>query len=133
MNTIFLTETIIFKLEVIIRLDKKAGVITPLGALIPVLLTFDVAVEWKENGKDGKNLFAMFAAKIFADTQPLIQSVLDGYNVCIFAYGQMGIWEIHTMCASSGRSEKYMDIIYLALNDLFDMSNTRNGVLKYEW
>ncbi|GJW74724.1 enhancer of polycomb-like protein [Tanacetum coccineum] len=27
------------------KLDKKAGVITPLGAPIPVLLTFDVAVE----------------------------------------------------------------------------------------
>ncbi|GJW12968.1 hypothetical protein Tco_1578795 [Tanacetum coccineum] len=38
-------ETIIFKLEVITRLDKKAGVITPLGAPIPVLLTFDAAVE----------------------------------------------------------------------------------------
>ncbi|GKC16936.1 kinesin-like protein KIN-14L, partial [Tanacetum coccineum] len=82
---------------------------------------------------DKCNMEVVAFAKIFADTQPLIQSVLDGYNVCIFAYGQMGIWEIHTMCASSGRSEKYTYIIYLALNDLFDMSNTRNGVLKYEW
>lgn len=26
---------------------------------------------------------------VFVDTEPLVTSVLDGYNVCIFAYGQV--------------------------------------------
>lgn len=27
---------------------------------------------------------------VFADVEPVVTSVLDGYNVCIFAYGQTG-------------------------------------------
>ena len=30
--------------------------------------------------------------QVFEDTQPVVLSVLDGYNVCIFAYGQ-----VHTL------------------------------------
>ncbi|KZV31308.1 hypothetical protein F511_41438 [Dorcoceras hygrometricum] len=35
--------------------------------------------------------------QIYADTQPLVRSVLDGYNVCIFAYGQTGPGKTYTM------------------------------------
>ena len=28
---------------------------------------------------------------VFADVEPVVTSVMDGYNVCIFAYGQTGI------------------------------------------
>ena len=31
-----------------------------------------------------------FTADVFSDTAPVVTSVLDGYNVCIFAYGQTG-------------------------------------------
>ena len=34
---------------------------------------------------------------VFEDTQPLITSVLDGFNVCILAYGQTGAGKTHTM------------------------------------
>ena len=27
---------------------------------------------------------------VFADVEPVVTSVMDGYNVCIFAYGQTG-------------------------------------------
>ncbi|PWA37704.1 hypothetical protein CTI12_AA590230 [Artemisia annua] len=90
--------------------------------------------------KDGKKLFQFnrvfgpttTQAEVFADTQPLIRSVMDGYNVCIFAYGQTGSGKTHTMCGPSGASQKDLGINYLALNDLFDLSNTRKGVVKYE-
>lgn len=28
---------------------------------------------------------------VFADVEPVVTSVMDGYNVCIFAYGQTGL------------------------------------------
>nr|XP_043620174.1 kinesin-like protein KIN-14L [Erigeron canadensis] len=90
--------------------------------------------------KDGKKLFQFnrifgptaTQEDVFADTQPLIRSVMDGYNVCIFAYGQTGSGKTHTMCGPTGASEKELGINYLALNDLFDLSNSRRDVVKYE-
>lgn len=40
-------------------------------------------------------------AEVFEETKPLVTSVLDGYNVCIFAYGQVGSGEtslLLTLC-----------------------------------
>lgn len=91
--------------------------------------------------KDGRKIFQfnrMFGPtatqeEIFKDTQPLIRSVMDGYNVCIFAYGQTGSGKTHTMCGPSGGSTtKDMGINYLALNDLFQLSNKRTDTVKYD-
>ncbi|XP_058738222.1 kinesin-like protein KIN-14L isoform X2 [Vicia villosa] len=70
--------------------------------------------------------------EVYRDTQPLIRSVMDGYNVCIFAYGQTGSGKTHTMSGPSGGTSKDMGINYLALNDLFHMSNEREGTIKYD-
>ncbi|PQQ01238.1 hypothetical protein Pyn_09717 [Prunus yedoensis var. nudiflora] len=66
--------------------------------------------------------------EVFKDTQPLIRSVMDGYNVCIFAYGQTGSGKTHTMSGPSGGSTRDMGINYLALNDLFQICPTDNGL-----
>ncbi|MCH90306.1 kinesin-4-like, partial [Trifolium medium] len=81
--------------------------------------------------KDGRKLFQfnrIFGPtagqdEVYRDTQPLIRSVMDGYNVCIFAYGQTGSGKTHTMSGPSDGTSKDMGINYLALNDLFQMSN----------
>jgi hypothetical protein len=33
-------------------------------------------------------------ADVFKDTKHLVMSVVDGYNVCIFAYGQTGAGKV---------------------------------------
>ena len=57
------------------------------------------------NGKKAFNFSACFEptddqATVFAEANLLIQSVFDGYNVCVFAYGQTGSGKTHTMYGS---------------------------------
>ncbi|KAJ3686942.1 hypothetical protein LUZ61_016106 [Rhynchospora tenuis] len=68
---------------------------------------------------------------VYKETQSLIRSVVDGYNVCIFAYGQTGSGKTHTMYGPSGGSVQDKGINYMALNDLFYISGTRENV-KYQ-
>lgn len=37
---------------------------------------------------------------MYVDTQPLVRSVLDDFNVYIFAYGQIGSWKTYMMVMS---------------------------------
>ncbi|CAM0145468.1 unnamed protein product [Urochloa decumbens] len=69
--------------------------------------------------------------EVYKETQPLIRSIMDGYNVCIFAYGQTGSGKTHTMCGPSGGLPKDFGINYMALNDLFNISTSREDV-KYD-
>ncbi|XP_038720144.1 kinesin-like protein KIN-14L isoform X1 [Tripterygium wilfordii] len=90
--------------------------------------------------KDGRKVFQFnrvfgplaTQGEVYTDTQPLIRSVMDGYNVCIFAYGQTGSGKTYTMSGPSGGSAEDMGINYLALNDLFKMSNIREDNISYD-
>ncbi|KAF3448569.1 hypothetical protein FNV43_RR09282 [Rhamnella rubrinervis] len=70
--------------------------------------------------------------EVFLDTQPLIRSVLDGFNVCIFAYGQTGSGKTYTMSGPSVSSTMDWGVNYRALNDLFQISQTRKSSIAYE-
>lgn len=45
-------------------------------------------------------------ADVFRDTKHLVMSVLDGYNICIFAYGQTGAGKSFTMIGASDIGQK---------------------------
>ena len=59
---------------------------------------------------------------------PIVTSVLDGYNVCIFAYGQTGTGKTFTM---EGTPEN-RGVNYRTLEELFRVSKERSSFMKYE-
>ncbi|CAN1335590.1 Kinesin-like protein KIN-14Q [Linum perenne] len=67
-------------------------------------------------------------ADVFEDTAAFATSVLDGYNVCIFAYGQTGTGKTFTM---EGTKEA-RGVNYRTLDELFRIINEREKHFKYE-
>ncbi|KAF8411339.1 hypothetical protein HHK36_003886 [Tetracentron sinense] len=65
--------------------------------------------------------------EVFADASPMVISVLDGYNVCIFAYGQTGTGKTFTMEGS----EQNRGVNYRTLEQLFKVSNERSDTFTY--
>ncbi|KAM3338399.1 hypothetical protein P3S68_030485 [Capsicum galapagoense] len=90
--------------------------------------------------KDGRKLFEfnrVFGSSatqedVFRDTKPLVRSVMDGYNVCIFAYGQTRSGKTYTMSGPGGESTKEFGINQLALNALFLLSDERKDIMSYK-
>lgn len=78
-----------------------------------------------------KHLFIMFtflcAVDVFADASPVVISVLDGYNVCIFAYGQTGTGKTFTM---EGTKEN-RGVNYRTLEELFKIAQERSETFAY--
>ncbi|CAA0820496.1 P-loop nucleoside triphosphate hydrolases superfamily protein with CH (Calponin Homology) domain [Striga hermonthica] len=99
-----------------------------------------VVINPSKPGKDGHRFFkfnkvfspAATQEDVFRDTQPLIRSILDGYNVCIFAYGQTGSGKTYTMTGPNVSSVVDWGVNYRALNDLFNISQTRRSSIEYE-
>ncbi|GAA0184698.1 microtubule binding motor protein [Lithospermum erythrorhizon] len=64
---------------------------------------------------------------VFADASPMATSVLDGYNVCIFAYGQTGTGKTFTMEGT----EENRGVNYRTLEELFRIANERTETFSY--
>lgn len=59
---------------------------------------------------------------VFGEIAQLVQSALDGYNVCIFCYGQTGSGKTYTMSAADGMIPRATHMIYDAATRLRDKS-----------
>ena len=60
--------------------------------------------------------------KIFDEISQLVQSALDGYNVCIFCYGQTGSGKTHTMSSEDGMIPRATHMIYDTITKLKEKS-----------
>ena len=69
----------------------------------------------------------MITVDISADASPMVISVLDGYNVCIFAYGQTGTGKTFTMEGTN----KNRGVNYRTLEQLFKIAEERKENFKY--
>ncbi|KAF8242118.1 kinesin-domain-containing protein [Wilcoxina mikolae CBS 423.85] len=99
------------------------------GKEIEVVGSPDKSALGKEHTKTHTFVFdKVFSPKhqnvdVFEEISQLVQSALDGYNVCIFCYGQTGSGKTYTMSASDG-------MIPLAVHQIYD---TAKGLQEKGW
>ncbi|KAL6854506.1 kinesin [Trichoderma novae-zelandiae] len=61
-------------------------------------------------------------SEIFDEISQLVQSALDGYNVCIFCYGQTGSGKTYTMSSPDGMIPRATHMIYDTVTKLKEKS-----------
>ncbi|VBB75439.1 Putative kinesin-like protein [Podospora comata] len=67
---------------------------------------------------------AVHNEEIFGEISQLVQSALDGYNVCIFCYGQTGSGKTYTMSSPDGMIPRATHMIYETITKLKEKSWT---------
>lgn len=70
----------------------------------------------------------LYLADVFKDTAPFAISVLDGFNVCIFAYGQTGTGKTFTMEGSA----EARGVNFRILEEIFRVIKERHMLFHYD-
>lgn len=80
------------------------------------------AVSRKNNNFAFDRVFSPSTAngEVFDEINQLVQSALDGYNVCIFCYGQTGSGKTYTMSSLDGMIPRAVHQIYETAQELED-------------
>jgi len=87
-------------------------------------------------GSDGNT-----QSDVFRDSKHLMMSVVDGYNVCIFAYGQTGAGKSYTMIGAgdigsclqdNGEFDEAAGITPRAVSELFRLLKEREAQMTFE-
>ena len=80
------------------------------------------AVSRKNNNFSFDRVFGPSTAngEVFDEISQLVQSALDGYNVCIFCYGQTGSGKTYTMSSLDGMIPRAVHQIYESAQELED-------------
>ena len=87
------------------------------------LLLFNIIATFLNN-----SVFYVLTVDVFADASSMVISVLDGYNVCIFAYGQTGTGKTFTMEGT----QQNRGVNYRTLEHLFKVSKERSETFSYD-
>lgn len=91
--------------------------------LIPKFLLFNMIGTFLND-----SVFFVLTVDVFADASSMVISVLDGYNVCIFAYGQTGTGKTFTMEGT----QLNRGVNYRTLEHLFKVSKERSETFSYD-
>lgn len=73
-------------------------------------------------------------SEVYAEVSQLVQSALDGYHVCIFAYGQTGAGKTHTMEGPPGElslEDERRGLIPRALHQVFEVAHAQQTHWTY--
>eukprot|EP00803_Ostreobium_quekettii_P010001 evm.model.scf_2563.2 EVM.evm.TU.scf_2563.2 scf_2563:10409-13107(-) len=86
----------------------------------PKLFTFDAVFNWNSG-----------QASIYeACAKPIVESVLEGYNGTVFAYGQTGTGKTHTMEGGSGEAAGIIPMSFRHIFDSIDVSENRQYLVR---
>lgn len=92
-----------------------------------------ITVTTASNGTKPFNFFRVFGdtssqGDVFDEIRPLMQSAIDGYNVCVLAYGQTGTGKTFTIYGEP--SKCLQGVLPRAIEELFSLLNKNNYVAR---
>lgn len=104
--------------------DKEKG---PCMRLSPASGEVSLSYRRKHKHWEYDRVFGLGAsqAEVYGEIAPIVESVLDGYNACVLAYGQTGAGKSHTMQGPPGGGDPGVHV--RALQDLFDRIKERRA------
>ena len=123
------------QIRTLVRIRPKLE--TEVEENVALEIVADGSVVLEQNKKDNPeesvkqyNFDAVFGGnasqeEVYQEIRPLIESVVDGYNACIFAYGQTGSGKTYTMDGAKDGSDPGM--YHLSLDSLFKLTRRRSA------